>query len=139
MLPDPLRWEPSQVERAIVVYVWHDLQELLCAGAGAVQPAIRALQQQLPQIDDLNARELPGLAKLHLGSSANLMKTFRLLAPSVFNDNSTLPDASLFLQLEGSDLEVVTVLIELQLFHLQRASALIAHAKQRLRYARPRM
>jgi len=99
----------------------------------------RALQQQLPQIDDLNARELPGLAKLHLGSSANLMKTFRLLAPSVFNDNSTLPDASLFLQLEGSDLEVVTVLIELQLFHLQRASALIAHAKQRLRYARPRM
>jgi hypothetical protein len=62
-----------------------------------------------------------------------MMQTIRLVAPWLFVNGSASPDSALLLELEGGQLELVTCLIELQLFHLRRAAALVAHAKQHLR------
>lgn len=61
------------------------------------------------------------------------MHTIRLLAPTAFATDSTnsLNPAGL-LSLEGDRLQLVTCLIELQLFHVRRAAALVAHARQHL-------
>lgn len=91
------------------------------------------MQQDLPAIAAHDTKDTPLLAQLHLSSASNLMKTIRILAPSAFPTGCTSPDQALLLQLGDSQLQVVTCLIELQLFHLQRAAALVAHAKQHLR------
>ena len=93
----------------------------------------RLMQGCLPPVQDLELNDLPALAQLHMSSAANMMKTLRLLTPGVFTDDSDRPNEALFLQLEGEQLDVVTMLIDLQLFHMTRAAALVAAAKERLR------
>lgn len=94
----------------------------------------------LPALQDLKPDDAPHLAQLHLSSASNMMKTLRLVAPSVFvNRSAVVPDHALLLQLEGSQLQMVTCLIDLQLFHLQRAAALVAHAKQHMRSTQARL
>jgi hypothetical protein len=87
----------------------------------------------LPALHDLKPDDAPHLAQLHLSSASNMMKTLRLVAPSIFvNASAAVPDHTLLLQLEGSQLQLVTCLIDVQLFHLQRAAALVAHARQHM-------
>ena len=64
------------------------------------------------------------------------MKTLKLMVPHVFDqgDAATL-NRALFLQLEGTELEVASMLVDLQLFHLLCASQLVAQARGRLEAA----
>lgn len=91
------------------------------------------MQEALPSLEQFDIKELPSLAQLHMSSSANMMKTLRLLAPDVFAPGSREPDQAKFLQLQGSQLEMVGVLVELQIFHLLRASQLVSYTKQQLK------
>ena len=92
------------------------------------------LQASLPHVEELEHRELCPLAELHMGSAANLMKTLKLQVPHAFDQGTaTTLNRTLFLQLEGRELELASMLIDLQLFHMQRASQLVAQAKGRLR------
>lgn len=52
------------------------------------------------------------------------------VAPSAFVNGAAAPDQVLLLQQEEPALQLVSCLIELQLYHLQRARALVAHARQ---------
>jgi hypothetical protein len=54
------------------------------------------------------------------------------VAPAAFVSGAATPDQTLLLQLEGPALQLVSSLIELQLYHLQRAAVLVAHARQHL-------
>lgn len=54
------------------------------------------------------------------------------MALSAFVNGAVAPDHVLVLQLEGPALQLVSCLIELQLYHLKRAGALVAHARQHL-------
>lgn len=93
----------------------------------------RLLQDSLPRLDELDPQELPTLAKLHMHSAGNLMATIKLLAPGVFVDGAVHPDHGRVAELEGSTLGMVNTLIELQLFQLRRASALVQHSKNKRR------
>lgn len=73
----------------------------------------RCMQLQLPALQDLDVKETPHLAQLHLSSASNMMQTIRLVAPSAFVNGSASPDHALLLELEGSQLQLVTCLIEL--------------------------
>jgi hypothetical protein len=84
----------------------------------------------LPSVEELAHLELADLARLHMSSATNLRHTMHLLAPDVFTGTSGIhPDNDTLSELDGAQSDTVAVLIELQLFHLQRASALLAHLK----------
>lgn len=88
------------------------------------------MQDRLPAADHLAPVKAARLAHLHIGSASNLMRTMRLMAPHIFdNDSSPTPSYVLLLQLEGAQLQLVLSLIELQLFNLERAAALVLRAK----------
>lgn len=86
----------------------------------------------LPQPVAFTGPELHELAKLHLSSAGNLMTTMRLVAPAAFTKDASHPDLSALNDLEGGVIGVVSILIELQLFHLRRAAVLTAHHRWRL-------
>jgi hypothetical protein len=60
------------------------------------------------------------------------MATLKLLAPEAFAADPMHPDLSALDDMEPSLLAMAQTLIELQLFHLKRAAALIAHSRARL-------
>lgn len=62
-----------------------------------------------------------------------MMATVRLLAPGAFRDGSNTPDEEMLDKLDSSRLGMVSCLISLQMFHLQRAAALSRHCRMRLR------
>jgi hypothetical protein len=86
----------------------------------------------LPVIEDLETQHLPQLAQLHLSSAASLMATVKLLAPTAFAAGASSPDELLLSKLDSSLLNMVSCLIELQLFHLQRASKLATSSRRRM-------
>jgi hypothetical protein len=59
------------------------------------------------------------------------MATARILAPSAFPEGASSPDEQMLSQLGEPVLEVVCSLIDLQLFHLQRAALLAATGRRR--------
>lgn len=118
-------------ERQVVSTVWSHVQQLLMQDKEATEAFVRGLAAVLPDPCSLTSQELPELAKLHLSSAHNLMATMRLVAPAAFTKGSQ-PDLAALDQLEGGVLTMVSTLIELQLFHLQRAAALTAHRRERL-------
>jgi hypothetical protein len=85
----------------------------------------------LPSIDAIQTQDLQDLALLHRSSAANLMATIRLLVPSAFEAGASKPDQLLLSQLDSSVLSMVSCLVELQLFHLQRAAVLSATSRRR--------
>lgn len=89
----------------------------------------------LPNVDDLDTQQLPTLAQLHLSSASSLMATVKLLAPSAFPAEADSPDEDLLSYLDSSLLSMVSCLIELQLFHLQRAAHLSATSRRRAKLA----
>lgn len=61
------------------------------------------------------------------------MRTMRLTAPHIFDDDSSpTPNYILLLQLDGAELQLALSLIELQLFNLKRAAVLVTRAKQQV-------
>lgn len=87
----------------------------------------------LPDPCSFSSVELPELAKLHVSSAHNLMATLRLLAPAAFARGvSQQPDLSALDDADSSLLGMAANLVELQLFHLQRAATLTAAARKRL-------
>lgn len=95
----------------------------------------RFLHNSLPELDDFGSsstKELAALAKVHMGSAAALLKTMRMLLPDVFVNGSDVPVAAEFLKLEGHSLELAGRLVDLQMFHLLRASQLVAAAREQL-------
>jgi hypothetical protein len=86
----------------------------------------------LPDPSSFSAGDLPVLAKLHLSSAHNLMATLKLLAPAAFASGSSQPDLNALDDADSSLLGMAATLIELQLFHLQRAAALTAATRKRL-------
>lgn len=90
----------------------------------------RLLMNSLPSVEELETGQLPQLAQLHLSSAASLMTTIRLLAPSAFAEGASSPDEQLLSLLDCSLLNMVSCLIDLQLFHLQRAALLAARSRR---------
>jgi hypothetical protein len=90
----------------------------------------RNLTAMLPDPSSFSSCDLPVLAKLHLSSAHNLMATLKLLAPAAFAGGSSQPDLSALDDADSSLLGMAATLIELQLFHLQRAAALTASRKR---------
>jgi hypothetical protein len=85
----------------------------------------------LPNIETIQTQELQELALLHRSSATNLMATIRLVAPSAFEAGASKPDQQLLSQLDSSILSMVSCLVELQLFHLQRAAVLSTTSRRR--------
>lgn len=82
----------------------------------------------LPAVEELAEDQLPELAQLHMSSAGNLRHTMHQLAPdSSAGHSCTTPDRGMLNELNEAQSGAVAVLIELQLFHLHRASALLAH------------
>jgi hypothetical protein len=92
----------------------------------------REVMQVLPDPSSFSSVDLPVLTKLHLSSAHNLMATLKLLAPAAFAAGSSQPDLNALDEADSSLLGMAATLIELQLFHLQRAAALTATTRKRL-------
>lgn len=94
----------------------------------------RALSAALPALDLLPSDALAQLALVHLNSSTGLMTTLQLLVPKAFSSEGGggCPNIEVLLGAGDSVLSVCFNLIELQLFHLLRAQAIIAHLRSRL-------
>ena len=86
----------------------------------------------LPDPTTLSYQDLPDLAKLHVSSARNMMSTMRLLVPHAFTQDRDYPDLSALDSAAGCVLDMVAVLIDLQVFHLQRAQTLTAYSRHRL-------
>lgn len=95
----------------------------------------RLFMSSLPAVEDLEKDQLPALSRLHLSSASNLMATIKLLAPRAFAEGASSPDELLLAQLDGNLLDMVSCLVELQLFHLQRAALLAAHSRRHMKHA----
>ncbi len=80
----------------------------------------------------MSSPALGELARLHVQSSADLMKTLRLLVPNAFSEGSNTPDLEVVLSSGDSILGVVSNLVELQMFHLLRAQAITAQLRMRV-------
>lgn len=107
----------------------HHRQELIVLYPAACH--CRLLANSLPAVEQLETQQLPVLAQLHVSSATNLMATARILAPSAFPEGASSPDEHMLSQLDEPLLEVVCSLIDLQLFHLQRAALLSATSRRR--------
>lgn len=92
----------------------------------------RQLTAALPDLDPVPNHELPNLAHLHLDSAGQLMATLKLLVPEAFQGNSTEPSLNAILAVSGPAATMVSVLIDLQLFHLNRARDITAHMRARI-------
>jgi hypothetical protein len=85
----------------------------------------------MPSVEELPLNELADLVRLHMSSATNLGRTMRLLVPDAFpSSSSTHPDGDKINELDDAQAGAVAVLIELQLFHLHRASALLSQHKK---------
>ncbi len=91
----------------------------------------RLLVNSLPNVDQLTTSQIPELEQLHLSSANNLMATIRILAPSAFAEGASSPDEERLSNLADDVLDAVYCLIDLQLFHLQRAALLAATIRRR--------
>jgi hypothetical protein len=92
------------------------------------------MSENLPHVEGLPVHELADLARLHIGSATNLRHTMRVLVPDAFpSPSSTQPNSDMVNELDSTQSDAVAVLIDLQLFHLHRASALLSRHKQAVR------
>lgn len=60
------------------------------------------------------------------------MATVKLLVPEAFQENPTEPNLNAILAVSGPAASMVSVLIDLQLFHLNRAQDITAHMRARI-------
>jgi hypothetical protein len=96
----------------------------------------RQLTAVLPSLDPIPTQELPALAQLHLKSAGHLMATIKLLVPDAFKDSATEPNLAALLSVSGPAEGMISTLIELQLFHLNRAKDVTAHMRARIAHRR---
>lgn len=85
----------------------------------------------MPHPNAYKPKDLTHLSQLHLSSAKNLMTSMKLLAPAAFAAGTAHPNLTA-LEEAGSTAvtHMVSVLVELQLFHLVRAAALSAHKRR---------
>lgn len=81
---------------------------------------------------ELDTQELAVLAKLHMRSADSQLQAMKLLLPDVFDGAANTPNPTRFLQLEGPRLQFASDMIDLQTFHLLRASQLVSGARRLL-------
>lgn len=117
-------------DRQIVALVWRHIEQLL--GSPAADACIRQLTDSLPSLHSVPTPELAPLALLHLASSRHMMVTARLLVPDAFQEGSAQPNIDALLSVSGPTSEILSTLIELQLFHLNRARDMTAAMQARI-------
>jgi hypothetical protein len=114
----------------------HAVTAAAAAAAAADFPACRQLTEMLPPLACVQAHDLPGIACIHLQSSAHLKATMRLLVPEAFEGSDTVDATSLagFAdRLSPSAEPMVLRLIDLQIFHMCRAQDATAHMRMHAR------
>lgn len=92
----------------------------------------RQLRQALPPLHSMPSAELPALAQHHLGSSADLAATVRLIMPAAFKDGGLMPNIAALDDVDSSVLGLLTNVVELQLFHMLRAQAITREMRARI-------
>lgn len=117
-------------DRQIVALVWRHIEQLL--GSPAADVCIRLLTESLPSLHSVPTPELAPLAHLHLASSRHMMVTARLIVPDAFQEGSAQPNIDALLSASSPTSEILSTLIELQLFHLNRARDVTAAMRARI-------
>lgn len=95
-------------------------------------PACRLLSEALPALQTIPAHALSGLVDLHLRSSRDLIHTIKLIIPQAFSSGSASPDLWTLVPMHSSVLGLLSNVMLLQNFHLNRAVAITAEMRLRI-------
>jgi hypothetical protein len=117
-------------DRQVVALIWRHIEQLL--GSPAADACIRLLTSSLPSLASVPTQELAPLAHLHLASSRHMMVTAKLLVPDAFQQGTAELNIGALLSVSGPTSEMLSTLIELQLFHLNRARDVTAAMRARI-------